>query len=87
MEMAAAYASEDGVLTEAMIEARVDEAVRQHQQKMDWLHGEGVLDNTGRLAPDAHAKGSITPALTAQEVLSPRQEVTSEQSKPDGTPV
>ncbi|XP_039538454.1 ATPase family AAA domain containing 3 [Pimephales promelas] len=79
---AAAYASEDGVLTEAMIDARVDEAVRQHQQKMDWLHGEGAL------APETPAKGSRTGfTLTAQEVLSPRQEVTSEQSKPDGTPV
>uniref|UniRef100_A0AAR2IIJ8 AAA+ ATPase domain-containing protein n=1 Tax=Pygocentrus nattereri TaxID=42514 RepID=A0AAR2IIJ8_PYGNA len=34
---AAAYSSEDGVLTEAMIDARVDDAVRQHMQKMDWL--------------------------------------------------
>lgn len=25
-----------------MIDARVDEAVRQHQQKMDWLHTEAV---------------------------------------------
>lgn len=37
---AAAYSSEDGVLTEAMIDARVDDAVKQHLQKMDWLHGE-----------------------------------------------
>uniref|UniRef100_A0A673XE81 ATPase family AAA domain containing 3A n=1 Tax=Salmo trutta TaxID=8032 RepID=A0A673XE81_SALTR len=36
---AAAYSSEDGVLTEAMIDARVDDAMRQHLQKMDWLHG------------------------------------------------
>uniref|UniRef100_A0A8C1NM17 ATPase family AAA domain containing 3A n=1 Tax=Cyprinus carpio TaxID=7962 RepID=A0A8C1NM17_CYPCA len=48
---AAAYSSEGGVLTEAMIDARVDDAVRQHQQKMDWLHGEGVLDNEGRPMP------------------------------------
>uniref|UniRef100_A0A673GLI5 AAA+ ATPase domain-containing protein n=1 Tax=Sinocyclocheilus rhinocerous TaxID=307959 RepID=A0A673GLI5_9TELE len=48
---AAAYSSEDGVLTEAMIDARVDDAVRQHRQKMDWLHGEGVLDNEGRPFP------------------------------------
>uniref|UniRef100_A0A7N8YQ44 ATPase family AAA domain containing 3A n=1 Tax=Mastacembelus armatus TaxID=205130 RepID=A0A7N8YQ44_9TELE len=34
---AAAYSSEDGVLTEAMIDARVDDAVKQHLQKMDWL--------------------------------------------------
>lgn len=32
-----AYASEDGVLTEAMMDARVQDAVQQHQQKMQWL--------------------------------------------------
>uniref|UniRef100_A0A8C7R887 ATPase family AAA domain containing 3A n=1 Tax=Oncorhynchus mykiss TaxID=8022 RepID=A0A8C7R887_ONCMY len=47
---AAAYSSEDGVLTEAMIDARVDEAMRQHLQKMDWLHGhtkEGPKEGQG----------------------------------------
>ncbi|XP_010086438.1 PREDICTED: ATPase family AAA domain-containing protein 3A [Pterocles gutturalis] len=39
---AAAYASEDGVLTEAMIDARVADAVRQHKQKMEWLKTEGA---------------------------------------------
>nr|XP_021137598.1 ATPase family AAA domain-containing protein 3A [Columba livia] len=39
---AAAYASEDGVLTEAMIDARVADAVRQHKQKMEWLKAEGA---------------------------------------------
>ena len=34
---AMAYASEDGVLTEAMMDARVQDAVQQHQQKMQWL--------------------------------------------------
>ncbi|XP_075460914.1 ATPase family AAA domain-containing protein 3-B [Ascaphus truei] len=38
---AAAYASEDGILTEAMIDARVADAIRQHQQKMVWLKAEG----------------------------------------------
>ncbi|XP_044134213.1 ATPase family AAA domain-containing protein 3A [Bufo gargarizans] len=38
---AAAYASEDGVLSEAMIDARVADAIRQHQQKMEWLKAEG----------------------------------------------
>uniref|UniRef100_A0A8C5Q1F9 ATPase family AAA domain containing 3A n=1 Tax=Leptobrachium leishanense TaxID=445787 RepID=A0A8C5Q1F9_9ANUR len=38
---AAAYASEDGTLTEEMIDARVADAIRQHQQKMDWLKSEG----------------------------------------------
>uniref|UniRef100_A0A8C0FX90 ATPase family AAA domain containing 3A n=1 Tax=Chelonoidis abingdonii TaxID=106734 RepID=A0A8C0FX90_CHEAB len=39
---AAAYASEDGVLTEAMIDARVADAVQQHKQKMEWLKAEGT---------------------------------------------
>ncbi|EHB00405.1 ATPase family AAA domain-containing protein 3 [Heterocephalus glaber] len=38
---AMAYASEDGVLTEAMMDARVQDAVQQHQQKMQWLKVEG----------------------------------------------
>lgn len=37
LSQAAAYSSEDGVLTEAMIDARVDDAIKQHLQKMDWL--------------------------------------------------
>ncbi|XP_008165511.2 ATPase family AAA domain-containing protein 3-like [Chrysemys picta bellii] len=39
---AAAYASEDGVLTEAMIDARVADTVQQHKQKMEWLKAEGT---------------------------------------------
>ncbi|NWT55821.1 ATD3A protein, partial [Erythrocercus mccallii] len=44
---AAAYASEDGVLTEAMIDARVADAVQQHRQKMEWLKTEGAEANKG----------------------------------------
>ena len=33
---ASAYASEDGVLTEAMIDARVDDAIRAHKKKILW---------------------------------------------------
>lgn len=36
-----AYASEDGVLTEAMMDARVQDAIQQHKQKMQWLQAEG----------------------------------------------
>ncbi|KAF7239295.1 ATPase family AAA domain-containing protein 3 [Varanus komodoensis] len=39
---AAAYASEDGVLTEAMMDARVADAIQQHKQKMEWLQAEGM---------------------------------------------
>ncbi|KFQ63629.1 ATPase family AAA domain-containing protein 3-A, partial [Pelecanus crispus] len=44
---AAAYASEDGVLTEAMIDARVADAVQQHKQKMEWLKTEGTEASKG----------------------------------------
>ena len=33
---ATAYASEDGVLTSEMIDARVNDAIGQHKQKVDW---------------------------------------------------
>lgn len=36
-----AYASEDGVLTEAMMDARVQDAIQQHRQKMEWLKADG----------------------------------------------
>ncbi|KAJ8260224.1 hypothetical protein GJAV_G00178520 [Gymnothorax javanicus] len=48
---AAAYSSEDGVLTEAMIDARVEDAIRQHQQKMDWLQTESPGTEPQELAP------------------------------------
>ncbi|XP_055073331.2 ATPase family AAA domain containing 3 [Misgurnus anguillicaudatus] len=76
---AAAYSSEDGVLTEAMIDARVEDAIRQHRQKMNWLHGEGVLDNEGRaMSPESHSKATKTG-------FSPPLPVTSELDKPDAT--
>lgn len=66
-----------------MIDARVDDAVRQHMQKMDWLHGDGVLDNEGRVTPADHQGGKdakmsfILPQGSppqAQEVLCPLKE-------------
>ncbi|XP_072175253.1 ATPase family AAA domain-containing protein 3-B-like [Diadema setosum] len=33
---ASAFASEDGILTSEMIDARVSDAVKQHRQKLDW---------------------------------------------------
>ncbi|XP_066546633.1 ATPase family AAA domain containing 3 [Amia ocellicauda] len=55
---AAAYSSEDGVLSEAMIDARVSDAVRQHQQKMDWLQRERVMGGG-----EAGGKPGFTPPL------------------------
>ncbi|KGL82018.1 ATPase family AAA domain-containing protein 3-A, partial [Tinamus guttatus] len=55
---AAAYASEDGVLTEAMIDARVADAVQQHRQKMDWLKAEGAEGSQGALRNSPFPAGS-----------------------------
>ncbi|KAM6977005.1 ATPase family AAA domain-containing protein 3-B-like, partial [Aplochiton taeniatus] len=66
---AAAYSSEDGVLTEAMIDARVTDAISQHAQKMDWLHmegGEGV-GKTGVVLPKEAAAASSLGFTSAQE--------------------
>ncbi|XP_031422202.1 ATPase family AAA domain-containing protein 3-A-like isoform X4 [Clupea harengus] len=76
---AAAYSSEDGVLTEAMIDARVTDAVQQHMQKMDWLHTEGpteILGKVGIILPkEAVADGPSQIGFTAaQEVLPPAQD-------------
>lgn len=51
---AMAYSSEDGVLTEAMMDARVQDAVQQHQQKMQWLTVE---------RPDSEASKPPRPSL------------------------
>lgn len=56
LSQAAAYSSEDGVLTEAMIDARVDDAIKQHLQKMDWLLRE---EEAQTLTPPA--AGATTP--------------------------
>ncbi|XP_070824622.1 ATPase family AAA domain-containing protein 3-like [Chaetodon trifascialis] len=64
---AAAYSSEDGVLTEAMIDSRVDDAIKQHAQKMDWVLMEAVagVGKVGVLLPKEMAAG-----ITAQEDAS-----------------
>ncbi|XP_010785206.1 uncharacterized protein [Notothenia coriiceps] len=73
---AAAYSSEDGVLTEAMIDSRVEEAVKQHAQKMDWLLMEAGA-SVGKF-------GVIVPKEMAAEVTA--QEAASLAQTEDTTP-
>ncbi|KAJ0023192.1 hypothetical protein NQD34_003091 [Periophthalmus magnuspinnatus] len=80
---AAAYSSEDGVLTEAMIDARVDDAVKQHRQKMDWLYAEEEAKTLTPPKPEGSASGgkmgfALPPseAPQAQEVIAPVLNVT-----------
>ncbi|KAF3856339.1 hypothetical protein F7725_017062 [Dissostichus mawsoni] len=77
---AAAYSSEDGVLTEAMIDARVDEAFKQHLQKMHWLHGDEEAQTRTLTRPLAGAMAGVakmgftlplSEAPEAQEVIAP----------------
>uniref|UniRef100_A0A665TSC0 AAA+ ATPase domain-containing protein n=1 Tax=Echeneis naucrates TaxID=173247 RepID=A0A665TSC0_ECHNA len=81
---AAAYSSEDGVLTEAMIDARVDDAVKQHLQKMDWLHGEEEAQAKSLSTTAAGPTGSggkmgfnlpLSEAPQAQELITPVLEI------------
>lgn len=85
---AAAYSSEDGVLTEAMIDARVDEAVKQHQQKMDWLHAEEEAQTKTLTPPPIGGKASggkigfsapLSEAPQAEDVIAPVLEVNTKQ--------
>uniref|UniRef100_A0A4W6EQS7 ATPase family AAA domain containing 3A n=1 Tax=Lates calcarifer TaxID=8187 RepID=A0A4W6EQS7_LATCA len=87
---AAAYSSEDGVLTEAMIDARVDDAVKQHLQKMDWLHGEEEAQTKTLTPPPAGATGSggkmgftlpLSEAPQAQEMVAPALEMNTKQER------
>uniref|UniRef100_A0A8D0CNU1 ATPase family AAA domain containing 3A n=1 Tax=Sander lucioperca TaxID=283035 RepID=A0A8D0CNU1_SANLU len=92
---AAAYSSEDGVLTEAMIDARVKDAVKQHLQKMDWLHGEDEAQAKSLTPPTAGGTGSggkmgftlpLSEAPEAQEVIAPVLEINSKQAGENITP-
>lgn len=85
---AAAYSSEDGVLTEAMIDARVDDAVKQHLQKMDWLHGEEEAQTKTLTPPPAGVTGSggkmgftlpVSEAPQAEDVIAPVLEMNTKQ--------
>ncbi|XP_023269950.1 ATPase family AAA domain-containing protein 3A [Seriola lalandi dorsalis] len=85
---AAAYSSEDGVLTEAMIDARVDDAVKQHLQKMDWLRGDEEAQVKTLTPPAAGVAGSggkmgfnlpLSEAPEAQEVIAPVLEINAKQ--------
>ncbi|XP_070758915.1 ATPase family AAA domain containing 3 isoform X2 [Enoplosus armatus] len=85
---AAAYSSEDGVLTEAMIDARVDDAVKQHVQKMDWLHGDEEAQTKTLTPPPAGATASggkmgfslpLSEAPQAEEVIAPVLEINANQ--------
>ncbi|XP_017271215.1 ATPase family AAA domain containing 3 [Kryptolebias marmoratus] len=81
---AAAYSSEDGVLTEAMIDARVDDAVKQHLQKMDWLRGEEEAKSlTPPPSPGSGGKMGfnlpLEEAPQALEAIAPVLQIDAEQ--------
>ena len=69
-----------------MIDARVDDAVKQHLQKMDWLHAEEEVQTL--TPPTAGATAGpgkmgftlpVSEAPQAEEVIAPVLEVKAEQ--------
>eukprot|EP00064_Thunnus_orientalis_P016264 superscaffoldBa00003180_g16328 len=94
---AAAYSSEDGVLTEMMIDSRVDDAIKQHAQKMDWLlteAGEGVgkvgvllpKEMASRIAGQEAATLAQAEDTSAQQIL-PLLEVVSSAAQAEAAPL
>lgn len=93
LEQAAAYSSEDGVLTEAMIDARVDDAVKQHLQKMDWLHGEEEAQSLTPPPAGATASGGkvgftlpLSEAPQTEDIIAPVLEITMKEGASIPTP-
>ncbi len=71
-----------------MIDARVDDAVKQHLQKMDWLHGEEEAQTKTLTPPPAGATASggkmgftlpLSEAPQAEEVIAPVLEINTKQ--------
>uniref|UniRef100_A0A914GZI4 AAA+ ATPase domain-containing protein n=1 Tax=Globodera rostochiensis TaxID=31243 RepID=A0A914GZI4_GLORO len=56
---ASAYASDDGVLTEEMIDANTAEVLRQHQRKMEWLAGERAVVGGGNTNSSLNSNNSL----------------------------
>lgn len=48
---ASTYASADGILTEHILDARVNDMIRQHRQKIEWLREEDSPENKSYLEP------------------------------------
>ena len=67
---ASAYGSPDGVLTEEMMDARVEEAVRQHKQKVEW-HNTELLTETTETTPKTQ-KDRDSKVKRTQENQSPK---------------
>lgn len=69
-----------------MIDARVDDAVRRHLQKMDWLHGEAGAKSTASPSAgpvDSSNIGSTSMgATTASWVLNPVLDMDSRPETP-----
>ncbi|KAM3968557.1 ATPase family AAA domain containing bor [Aphomia sociella] len=87
---AAAYASDDGRLTEQMCIEICDDAVRDHRQKMEWLSSEEKsrsmmpylldlppLDNTD----GSSTKPTLTESATKAEITSRNKSATRKSSK------
>lgn len=73
-----------------MIDARVDDAVKQHLQKMDWLHGEEEAQTKTLTPPPAGVTGSggkmgftlpLSEAPQAQEMIAPALEMNTKQER------
>lgn len=70
---ATAYASEEGVLTEQMINDRVNDAIRQHKKKDMWQHEQAVKEEL-----------ELGAAYTSEKDMA--ADLTAPQTKPGSDP-
>ena len=72
MFQAAAYASAEGVLTEQMIDEKVDDTIKSHEKKILWrseqeLSKHGTLSSSGSSTPlSAKDMAAFTPTTTPE---------------------
>ena len=64
---AAAYASEDGVLTEQMVIARCNEAIKQHKQKVQWQSEQEKQDAKSIYATEEIEVAPTKPKATSEQ--------------------
>lgn len=63
-QQASAYGSPDGVLTEEMMDERVDDTVKQHKQKVDWRTPDGPVYDYTASKVDTKNTDSVDPVVT-----------------------
>lgn len=84
---AAAYASDDGVLTEQMVLDRCMDAISQHKQKVEWQsdqerrEAKSITSSSYHSEKDSHYVNLLSPENSASKVIITEVDSESSQGK------